>query len=194
MKLSSIPGPGGDHIDSAPDGQSTNPQRLKRWLRAHVLVVVRGVVLAGALALLMVMVAVVYRPALATNGRAEQSVLRAATEGTVALLSYAPDTVAADIANAKSHLTGDFLTYYDEFTGQFVEPASRQRGVHNTARVVRSAVSEVGPNRAKVLVFINQETTTTDKPKPVLINSSVAVTMSKVSGRWLISAFDPNPV
>ena len=37
----------------------------------------------------------------------------AARDGTVAMLSYKPDTLDQDFAAAKSHLTGDFLNYYD---------------------------------------------------------------------------------
>jgi Mce-associated membrane protein len=48
------------------------------------------------------------------------------------------------------------------------------------------------PNTASVLVYINQSTTTADNPEPMLTASSVVVTMSKVDGKWLISAFNPN--
>jgi Mce-associated membrane protein len=42
-----------------------------------------------------------------------------------------------------------------------------------------------------VLVFINQTTTTSDKPDPSMTSSSVKVSLTHVDGKWLISSFDP---
>jgi Mce-associated membrane protein len=147
----------------------------------------------ASLSLLVVLGIWVYRPDREVDASASRSAIAAASDGTVAILSYAPETVTHDLDNAKSKLTGDFLKYYDEFTGQFVEPSAVQKGVRNTATVVRAAVSELHPDSAKVLVFINQSTTTKEKPQPVVTASSVLVTVSKVDEKWLISSFDPNP-
>ncbi len=92
---------------------------------------------------------------------------------------------------AKSHLTGDFLTYYSKFTDQIVAPAAKQKAVKTAASVVRTAVSELHPDSAKVLVFLNQTTTGNDRPEPTQTASSVVVSLSKTTGNWLISAFDP---
>jgi Mce-associated membrane protein len=154
--------------------------------------VLTGLVMAS-LSLLAALGIWVYRPDSQVDASAARSAMAAASNGTVATLSYAPDTVGQDLSNAKSKLTGDFLKYYDEFTGQFVEPSAVQKGVRNTATVVRAAVSELHPDSAKVLVFINQSTTTKEKPQPVVTASSVLVTVSKVDEKWLISSFDPNP-
>jgi len=122
---------------------------------------------------------------------ATTDVVGAATQGSVALLSYAPDTVDADLAAAQSNLTGEFATYYGEFAKQIVAPATKQRGVQTTATVVRAAPAEVNPNDAKVLVFLNQVTVSRDNPDPAQAASSVMVGLVKVDGRWLISSFDP---
>ena len=60
-----------------------------------------------------------------------------------------------------------------------------------TASVVRAAVSELNPDSAVVLVFINQTTQSADRPDASFTNSSVRVTLKKVDGAWLISSFDP---
>jgi Mce-associated membrane protein len=133
----------------------------------------------------------VYRPDLLTNAAAQQQVLDAAKQGTTSLLSYAPETLDKDLATAKSHLTGEFLKYYSDFTDQIVAPAARQKGVKTEAAIVRAAVSEMHPDRAVVLVFVNQVTTSKDRPEPALATSSVIVTMDKSQGRWLISEFKP---
>jgi Mce-associated membrane protein len=109
----------------------------------------------------------------------------------VALLSYAPETLDKDLTNAKSHLTGEFLKYYSQFTDQIVAPAAKQKGVKTEATVTRAAVSQMQPDRAVVLVFVNQVTTSKDRPDPALATSSVMVTLVKQDGRWLISEFNP---
>ncbi|GAY13523.1 twin-arginine translocation pathway signal [Mycobacterium sp. shizuoka-1] len=121
----------------------------------------------------------------------QKQVADAARDGTVALLSYAPDTLDKDLANAKSHLTGEFLKYYSQFTDQIVAPAAKQKGVKTEATVARAAVSDLNPDNATVLVFVNQVTTSKDRPDPALATSSVMVKLTKTDGRWLISEFNP---
>jgi Mce-associated membrane protein len=109
----------------------------------------------------------------------------------VALLSYKPDTLNQDFAAAKSHLTGDFLNYYDQFTKQVVTPAAQTKAVTTTAQVVGAAASELHPNSAVVLIFVNQVTTSKERPDPAMSASSVLVSLTKVHGNWLITKFDP---
>jgi Mce-associated membrane protein len=132
-----------------------------------------------------------YRLDQQTSDAAAASAVSAASQGTEALLSYAPESLDRDLAAAKAQLTGEFLTYYSKFTDQIVAPAAKQNAVKTTASVVRAAVAELHPDSAKVLVFLNQETTSREKPDPAQTASSVMVTPSKTSGKWLISAFDP---
>jgi Mce-associated membrane protein len=132
-----------------------------------------------------------YRPDQQTDAVASQIALDAAKTGTVALLSYSPESLDKDFAAAKSHLTGDFLSYYTQFTEQIVTPAAQQKSVKTTASVVRAAVSELHPNSAVVLVFVNQNTTSKENPDGAFAVSSVKVSLNKVDGTWLISSFDP---
>jgi Mce-associated membrane protein len=132
-----------------------------------------------------------YRPDQQTNDAAAGVALEAAKSGTVSLLSYSPESLDKDFANAKSHLTGDFLSYYTQFTEQIVTPAAKQKSVKTTASVVQAAVSELHPDSAMVLVFINQNTTSKENPDGAFAASSVKVGMKKINGTWLISSFDP---
>jgi Mce-associated membrane protein len=132
-----------------------------------------------------------YRSDVETNARVGDTVLAAAREGTVSILSYSPDTLERDFTTAKSHLAGDFLAYYDGFTEQVVRPAATEKKVKTTAEVKRAALSELHPDSAKVLVFIDQNTMSADKPDPVLTSSSVLVTLDRHGNSWLISGFDP---
>jgi Mce-associated membrane protein len=132
-----------------------------------------------------------YRVDQQTGPAASATVLKAANDGTVALLSYAPDSLDRDFTAAKSHLTGDFLSYYTQFTQEIVAPAAKQKSVKTAASVVRSAVSEIHPDSAVALVFVNQATTSAENPNGSFSASAVKVGLSKIDGNWLISSFDP---
>jgi Mce-associated membrane protein len=132
----------------------------------------------------------VYRPDLQTDKASAHQVIRAASDGAVALLSYSPETLDRDITNAKSRVTEDYLTYYQRFADQIVGPSAQRGQVTTTASVVKAAVSELHPNSAVVLVFIKQKTTSKAKPEPVVTSSSLKVAMTKVKGSWLIDKFD----
>jgi Mce-associated membrane protein len=132
-----------------------------------------------------------YRPDQQTNAAAANVALEAAKNGTVALLSYSPETLDTDFANAKANLTGEFLKYYTQFTEQIVTPAAKEKQVKTTASVVRAAVADIQPDTAEVLVFVNQVTTSKENPDGAFAASSVKVGLKRVDGRWMIDAFDP---
>lgn len=132
-----------------------------------------------------------YRVDQQTDADAANAALEAAKTGTVALLSYSPETLDKDFATAKSNLTGDFLSYYAQFTEQIVTPAAKEKQVKTAAAVIRAAVSDIHPDAATVLLFINQTTTSKENPDGAFAASSVKVGLKKIDGRWLISAFDP---
>lgn len=132
-----------------------------------------------------------YRPAQQTSPDVARAVVSAASDGTVALLSYSPESLDKDFAAAKSHLTGDFLSYYNQFTSDIVAPAAKQKSLKTTAHIMGAAVSELHPNSAVVLVFVDQSTTSKDKPDPSMAASNVLVSLTRVDNRWLITKFDP---
>jgi Mce-associated membrane protein len=132
-----------------------------------------------------------YRPKQQTDPNVARAVVNAATDGTVALLSYSPESLDKDFANAKSHLSGDFLSRYTEVIEQIVAPAAKQKSLKTIPHVIGAAVSELHPNSAVVLVFVDQSTTSKDRPDPSMSASSVLVSMTWVNGKWLITKFDP---
>lgn len=132
-----------------------------------------------------------YKPDQATGAAAADTALIAAKDGTVALLSYSPETLNEDFSNAKTHLTGDFLNYYNQFTEQIVTPAATKKSVKTSAAIVNAAVAELNPESAVVLVFLNQTTTSTENPDGSFSTSAVKVGLTRVDDDWLISSFDP---
>jgi Mce-associated membrane protein len=166
-------------------------RRVLRWCKAKWVPLLLAVFLVGAAALSAGLYFWQYRADQQTNSAAARSAIAAASDGTVALLSYSPDSLDHDFSAAKAHLTGDFLSYYNQFTSDIVEPAARQKGVKTSASVVKSALSELHSDSAVVLLFVNQSTSSTDKPDPSMSASSVLVSLQKTHGAWLISHFDP---
>jgi len=132
-----------------------------------------------------------YRPDQQTDAGVARTVGRAASDGTVALLSYSSDTLDKDFAAAKSHLGGEFLSYYEQFSQATLAPVAKQKSMKTTAHVAGAAVSELRPDWAVVLVFVNQSTSTKDNPEPLLASSSVLVHMNRINGTWLITKFTP---
>jgi Mce-associated membrane protein len=184
--------PADEAIETPPAAPEAH-RATRSWRRS---VVARWRLLAaiGFLVLAIAVAAAVYfgphrddRETAAATGQA----LAAAQQGAVALLSYAPDSLDQDLAAARSHLTGDFLTYYSEFAEQILTPAAKQKDVHASATVVRAAVIDARPGTAQVLLFINQTTTSRDNPTSAQAASSVKVGLTEVDGTWRISSFDP---
>ncbi|AGZ50520.1 twin-arginine translocation pathway signal [Mycobacterium kansasii] len=177
------------------DDRPARPKRRAGWVSklssGKVVAALVALLVAASLALLAGLYFFSYRPDREVDAQAAKSAVAAATDGTIAILSYSPDTLERDFSSARSHLTGDFLSYYDQFTQQIVAPAAKQKSVKTSAVVLRAAVSELHPDSAVVLVFVNQSTQSADRPEPTLTSSSVLVKLTKADGKWLISSFDP---
>ena len=169
------------------DEQPTGVTGRVRWSRAIVYVVL------PALALLLASAAgfLKWQDGSARDAavaRAES--VRAATDSTIALLSYKPDTVEKDLDAARGRLTGTFLNAYTSLTHDVVIPGAKQKQISAVATVPAAASTSVTENQAVVLLFVNQ-TVIIGQDAPTNTASSVRVTLDKVGGRWLISQFDP---
>lgn len=116
--------------------------------------------------------------------------MQLAKDATVRLLSYKPDTVEQDLGSARELLTGEFRESYTQLINDVVIPGSKQRQISAVATVPAAASVSAEPNKAVVLVFVNQ-TVVVGNDAPTATTSSVQVTMDRVGDRWLISEFDP---
>lgn len=120
---------------------------------------------------------------------AAQSV-QAATESTIAMLAYQPDTVDQQLTAATDRLTGSFRDDYTKLINDIVIPGSKAKRIGALATVPAAASVAATENHAVVLVFVNQTTTIGDGT-PTSSLSSVRVTLDKVGNRWLVSQFEP---
>lgn len=169
------------------DEQPSGAARQVRWPRAVVSVLV------PALALLLACAAgfLKWQDGSARDaGVARSESVRAATDSTIALLSYKPDTVEKDLDAARGRLTGTFLNAYTSLTHDVVIPGAKQKQISAIATVPAAASTSANENHAVVLLFVNQ-TVIIGQDAPTNSASSVRVTLDKVGGRWLISQFDP---
>jgi Mce-associated membrane protein len=181
--------PDDDTTEADPTSSIGGKVARRRQVNVLPLVLVLLLVASGALAAWLYVKQ--YRPDEQTDAAAAQSAVDAARDGTVAILSYKPDTLNQDFAAAKSHLTGDFLNYYDQFTREIVTPAAKEKALTTTAQVVGAATTELQPNSAVVLLFVNQATVSKERPDPAMASSTVLVSLTKVHGKWLITKFQP---
>ncbi|BCP14222.1 hypothetical protein [Mycobacterium paraintracellulare] len=116
--------------------------------------------------------------------------VQAATESTIAMLSYRPDTVDKDLPAAASRMTGRFRDDYAQLINDVVIPGAKQKKISAVATVPAVASISSTESQAVVLLFVNQTITIGDSA-PTDSASSVRVTLDKVQQRWLISHFDP---
>lgn len=163
----------------------------------------RGVVCA-VLALLVVLglVAVVVLALEHRDGRAAERARAAAVEAArraaPVVLSYDHRHLERDFAAARAHLTGSFRDEYRRTTTSVVGPTARKyRGVVRATVVAPPgggdpAVSVVSasPDRAVVLLFVNQVTTSTQVSGPRVDLNRVRMTLARTSGGWKVSAVD----
>jgi Mce-associated membrane protein len=173
---------GSDH-----DEQLTGSARRVRWSGAIVYVVL------PALALLLASAAgfLKWQDGSARDAAtARTESVHAATDSTIALLSYKPDTVEKDLEAARGRLTGSFLNAYTSLTHDVVIPGAKQKQISAVATVPAAASTSATENHAVVLLFVNQ-TVIIGQDAPTSTASSVRVSLDKVGGRWLISQFDP---
>ena len=170
-----------------PDHDEQPTARHIRWSQAIVFVVL------PALALLLASAAgfLKWQDGSAREaGVARTESVRAATDSTIALLSYKPDTVEKDLDAARGRLTGSFLNAYTSLTHDVVIPGAKQKQISAIATVPAAASTSATENHAVVLLFVNQSVII-GQDAPTSTASSVRVTLDKVGGRWLISQFDP---
>ncbi len=187
--------PGADTSTAADDSnEGAEPAQPHRWLP-------RRLDWAGLLAW-VVLPALAFVLAIATgflkwqDGRLRDSeiasvqALQAARQGTVAMLSYRPETVDKDLAAARNYLTGTFRDSYTELTNDVVIPGSKQQRISAVAKLPAAATVSASSNHAVVLVFVDQTTVIGDGA-PTDTASTVRVKLDKVGNQWLISEFQP---
>ena len=120
---------------------------------------------------------------------ATQSV-RAATEDSIAMLSYRSETVERDMTAALDRLTGPLRDSYMRLINEVVIPSAKGKRISAVTTVPAAASVSATRRHAVVLVFVNQTTTSGSGP-PTTTASRVRVTLEKIDRQWLVSQFQP---
>lgn len=177
-------------VDPQPPSEESGPGTTGRH-RRRAAIIVFAVMPAVVISLAAAAGSLKWQGASRHDAReAAQETPRVAAEAAVALLSYQPDTVQADLDSAKSNLTGDFLDAYSRLIDELVIPGAREKQISAIATVPAAASTSATSDRAVVLLFVNQ-TTTIGADAPTSTASTVRVTLDRVDNRWLISQFEP---
>jgi Mce-associated membrane protein len=171
------------------------PERRRRRRRARLCALLAALVALGLTA-----VAVLgweYAEGRRTDAARTQAVA-AARKAAPVVLSYDHRRLEADFAAARGHLTGAFKEEYGRTTSKVVGPtAKKYRGVVKASVVAppdggtpAASVVSVSPDRAVVLLFVNQVTTSTQVTGSRVDLNRVRMTMTRTSGGWKVSAVD----
>jgi Mce-associated membrane protein len=168
-------------------GSAAPSEAPRRWMRVLVIGLLPG--LALCLAMFGGYLKWIQMSAHEAQAARAESV-QAATEGSIALLSYSAESVESDLGAARERLTGSFKDSYSSLIDDVVIPGSKERLISADASVVAAAPVSATETHANALLFINQ-TVHVGKDAPTTTASSVKVSLEKVGGRWLISGFEP---
>jgi Mce-associated membrane protein len=114
-----------------------------------------------------------------------------AEKAAAAVLAFRHDTVDKDLAEARRFLSEEYAPDYISSIGLIKGETQRQQ-VTVKADVLSSGVVEAGAERAEVLLFVNQTTTTPLRSEPTTALNRVVFSMMREDGAWKvddISAF-----
>jgi Mce-associated membrane protein len=169
-------------------GTPVSVRRRFRWSRVFVV----GVLPAAAMLLAVGAGFVRYQDGINREvSQAKADAVRAATDSTVAILSYRHDSAQKELEAAQGRLTGKFLDTYTKLTHDVVIPGAQQKKIDAVATVpAAAATSATTATHAVVLLFVDQTVNIGTDP-PTQSASSVRVTLDKVANRWLIAEFEP---
>ncbi|UYQ65285.1 hypothetical protein [Streptomyces peucetius] len=130
------------------------------------------------------------------SARAQASA--AARKAAPVVLSYDYRRLDEDFAAARGHLTGSFEEEYGRTTEKVVAPTAKKYHGVVKASVVSppgggepaTSVVSVSPDRAVVLLFVNQVTTSTQVTGSRVDLNRVRMTMTRTPDGWKVSAVD----
>ncbi|MEU7550856.1 hypothetical protein AB0B01_00600 [Streptomyces sp. NPDC044571] len=182
-----------DREPAAPEPADTTPAKPARS-RPRRLTALLSIVVLLALAATTTL-AWKYREAERTT-EARAAALTAARTAAPVILSYDYRHLDRDFAAARGHLTGPFRDQYSKTTETVVAPTAKTySGVVKAAIATGDAapaasVISASPNKAVVLLFMNQLTTSTQIATPRLDLNRVRMTLVRTPQGWKVSAVD----
>jgi Mce-associated membrane protein len=149
-------------------------------------------VLSGVVALLVAAVAVLGYLAATTGGESDadkdrKAALQAGTAAAKLVFSYDYRHLAEDFAKGKAVTTGAFATEYEKTTKEVVTDVAPRYKTVVTAEVSEGGVVTSKGDVVTLLLFVNQQSTSTLSKAPKITQSRVRMELTRTGDRWLVS-------
>ncbi|MEU7305821.1 hypothetical protein AB0950_07370 [Streptomyces sp. NPDC007189] len=185
-----------DPPEPAPFEDEPEESAPSRRIGRNVVTAVLGVVLVTALVMAAVLGWQYRQGRQAEQARGEA--LAAARKAAPVVLSYDYRHLDRDFARARALLTGHFRDQYGRTTKAVVAPTATK--YHGVVKATVAAPTDGGapaasvvsatPDKAVVLLFVNQVTQSTRVPQPRLDLNRVRLTLTHTSAGWKVSGVD----
>ncbi|EON23825.1 FtsQ [Nocardioides sp. CF8] len=121
-----------------------------------------------------------------TDEDARTGLLVAAADLSQRVLTYHHDTFDQDLEVAAARLTPAFREEYDSAMEQ-VRANTEKNKISQEATAVSSAIISARADKAQVLVFVNQETSSAKTKANQLVRNRLVVDLVRVDGDWAIA-------
>lgn len=108
------------------------------------------------------------------------------------VFSYDSAALDYDLTRARSLITGNFATEFEQTARDLIVPSSREKAFTVTAEVTRVALIEARPDRVDALLVVHQTATDSTQPQSAQDTLQLVVSMTRTAdGAWLISDVIP---
>lgn len=115
----------------------------------------------------------------------------AAEAQAIAMFQYDPENVDSQYAAAAEGMTEQLREEYTSLMEDLIAPSAKEKGISVEVTVRGSALVSAESDRAVVLLYLNQLTSTADSPEATTSGSRVLVELEKHDDRWLADRADP---
>ncbi|MFF2086869.1 h domain protein [Nocardia sp. NPDC058176] len=123
--------------------------------------------------------------------QARTDAMSAASSTVSAMFTYESATVDTELPKAADGLTESFRNDYLQLINEAIAPGAKEKQLAVKATTQAEGVVEADPERAVVLLYLNQLTTSKDTPDGTTSGSRVRVSLEKADDRWLVAQVTP---
>lgn len=123
--------------------------------------------------------------------QARTDAMSTASRTVSAMFTYEPATVDTELPRAADNLTEQFRAEYLKLIEQAIAPGAKEKQLTVKATTQAEGVVSADPEKAVVLLYLNQLTTSKDSPEGATSGSRVRVSLDKADNRWLVSQVTP---
>ncbi|MEV4206813.1 h domain protein [Nocardia salmonicida] len=123
--------------------------------------------------------------------QARTDAMSTASRTVSAMFTYEPATVDTELPRAADNLTEAFRAEYLKLIEQAIAPGAKEKQLTVKATTQAEAVVSADAEKAVILLYLNQLTTSKDAPDGTTSGSRVRVSLDKADNRWLVSQVTP---